>query len=139
MSVGLYVTKICYLNVWEKHVFHKIGSCPQLLHHNFALKSGFKLKTSWNMKKWEWNGVSNTYLFCLSDVSLQRNDSVNFGPILEKTLFHTNGRCTLWPKMIMSWGKFGWWRGWREDQHLWDGQGLKDPWFFLNFFIITKL
>jgi hypothetical protein len=44
------------------------------------------------MKKRECNGISNTYLFCLSDVSLQRYDSVNFGLILEKTLFHTNGR-----------------------------------------------
>jgi hypothetical protein len=24
--------------------------------------------------------------------------------------------------------------GWREDQHMWDGQGLKDP-FFLKLFI----
>jgi hypothetical protein len=47
------------------------------------------------MKKREWNGISNTYFFCLSDVSLQRYDSVNFWSILEKTLFHTNGRCTL--------------------------------------------
>jgi hypothetical protein len=26
---------------------------------------------------------------------------------------------------------FGWWWGrWREDQHMWDGQELKDPCFF---------
>ncbi len=41
------------------------------------------------MKKREWNGV------CLSNVSLQRYDSVNFGPMLEKTLFHTDGSRTL--------------------------------------------
>ncbi len=47
------------------------------------------------MKKREWNGVSNTYLFCLLNVSLKKYDSINLGPIFEKTLFHTNGRCTL--------------------------------------------
>jgi len=24
---------------------------------------------------------------------------------------------------------FGWWWGWREAQHMWDGQGLKYPCF----------
>jgi hypothetical protein len=34
-------------------------------------------------------------LFCLSDVLLQRYDSANRRPILEKTLFHTVGSCTV--------------------------------------------
>jgi hypothetical protein len=32
---------------------------------------------------------------------------------------------------------FGWWwggGGWTEVQHLWDGQGLKEPLNFLKFF-----
>jgi hypothetical protein len=44
--------------------------------------------------------------FDLSDVSLQRNDSANRRPCL------ADGG------------------GWREDQHMWDGQGLKDPCYF---------
>jgi hypothetical protein len=28
--------------------------------------------------------------------------------------------------------------GWREDQHMWDSQGLKDPCFFKTFCKITK-
>ena len=76
------------------------------------------------MKKRERNGVSKKYLFCLSDVSLQRYDSANRRPILEKTLFHTVGSCTQWPKQLTCLADGG---GWREDQHMWDGQGLKDP------------
>jgi hypothetical protein len=82
------------------------------------------------MKKRERNGVSKEYLFCLSDVSLQRYDSANRRPILEKTLFHTVGCCTLWPKQLTCLADGG---GWREDQHMWDGQGLKDPCFFKLF------
>jgi len=66
-------------------------------------------------------------LFCLWDVSLQRYDSANRRPILEKTLFHTVGSCTQWPKQLTCLADGG---GWREDQHMWDGQGLKDPCFF---------
>jgi hypothetical protein len=34
-------------------------------------------------------------LFCLSDVSLQRYESADFGPILKKTLFHTGKMYTV--------------------------------------------
>jgi hypothetical protein len=64
-------------------------------------------------------------LFCLWDVLLQRYDSANRRPILEKTLFHT----------VTQAADSG---GWREDQHMWDGQGLKDPCFLKTFFRITK-
>ncbi len=74
-------------------------------------------------------------LFCLSDVSLQRYGSANRRPILEKTLFHTVGSCTLWPKQLTCLADGG---GWREDQHMWDGQGLKDPFFSYSFHRITK-
>jgi len=50
--------------------------------------------------------------------------------ILEKTLFHTVGSCTLSPKQLTCLADGG---GWREDQHMWDGQGLKDPCFFKTF------
>ncbi len=135
LSVKHFIAKIWDLKVWEKHFFHKIGSCTKLLHCKFASKSWFKFKKSWNMKRRERNGVSKKYIFFLSDISLQRYDSTNRRPILEKTLFHTVGICTLWPKQLTCLADGG---GWREDQHMWDGQGWKDPCFFITFFRITK-
>ncbi len=73
-------------------------------------------------------------------VSLQRYDSTDFGPILQNTFFHIVGSRTLWLEMIMSWGKQLTYLpgvgggGWRKAQHMWDGQGLKDPFFFWKFF-----
>jgi hypothetical protein len=81
------------------------------------------------MKKRERNGVSKEYII-LSAVSLQKYDSAKRQLILEKTLFHTVGSCTPSPKQLTCLADGG---GWREDQHMWDGQGLKDP-CFLNFF-----
>ncbi len=46
LSVGRFVAKIWDLKVREKRVFHKIGSCTQFLHCEFALKSLFKFKKS---------------------------------------------------------------------------------------------
>ena len=74
-------------------------------------------------------------LFCLSDVSLQRYDSANRRPILEKTLFHTVGSCTLRPKQLTCLADG---EGWKEDQHMWDGQGLKDPCFFFLLFLESQ-
>ena len=132
LSFGHFIAKIWHLKVWEKRVFHKIGSCTQLLHCKFAQKSDLNLKSHkiWKNEK----GMAfllGSILFCLSDVSLQRYDSANRRPILEKTLFHTVSSCTLWPKQLTCLADGG---GWREDQHMWDGQGLKDPCFFWNFF-----
>jgi hypothetical protein len=72
------------------------------------------------MKKRERNGVSKTCSIFLSNVSLQRYDFADFLPILKKKLFHTVG-------IEESSG------GWREDQHVCDGQRLIDPCFFWNF------
>ncbi len=76
LSVERFVAKIWHLKVWEKHIFHKIGSCTQLLCRQFALKSWFKI---WKNEK----GMAflRNILFCLSDVSLQRYDSANRRPI----------------------------------------------------------
>ncbi len=37
--IGHFVAKIWDFKVWGKRVFHKIGSCTQLLHCKFTLKS----------------------------------------------------------------------------------------------------
>ena len=131
LSVGRFVAKIWDLKVWEKRVFTKSAAV-----HNFYIAN-----SPWNLdlnskshKIWKnEKGMAflRNILFCLSDVSLQRYDSANRRPILEKTLFHTVGSCTLWTKQLTCLADGG---GWREDQHMWDGQGLKDPCFFLNFF-----
>ncbi len=135
LSVGCFVAKLWDIKVWEKHVFHKIGSCTQLLHCKFALNLYLNSKSHKIWKNEKGMAFPRSILFCLSEVSLQRYDSPNRWPILEKTLFHTVGSCTMWPKQLTCLADGG---GWREDQHMWDGLGLKDPCFFLTFFRITK-
>jgi hypothetical protein len=129
LSVECCIAKIWHLKVWE------IGSCTQLLNRKFALKSWFKFKKLQNMKKRERNGVSKTYFILSVRRFIAKIWLRKWAADFEKTLFHTVGSCTLWPKQLTCLADGG---GWREDQHMWDGQGLKDPSFFKNFFRITK-
>ena len=131
LSVGRFVAKI-WTTKFEKNVFFTKSAA---LHNFFIANSLWNIDlNSKSHKIWKnEKGMAflRNILFCLWNVSLQRYDSANRRPILEKTLFHTVGSCTLWPKQLTCLADGG---GCREDQHMWDGQGLKDPCFFLNFF-----
>ncbi len=116
----------------EKNVFFTKSAAV----HNFNIANlpwNLDLNSkSHNMKKWEKNGVSKEY-FILSCRTFRCKDMTRQkgGRFWKKTLFHTVCSCTLWPKQFTCLADGG---GWREAQHMWDGQGLKDPCFFLNFF-----
>jgi hypothetical protein len=104
-------------SIFEKNAFFTKWAAV----HNFYITN-----SPWNL---DLNSKSHK-IFCLWDVLLQRYDSLNRRPIVEKTLFHTVGSCTQWPKQLTCLANSG---GWREDQHMWDGQGVKYPCFFKLF------
>ncbi len=136
------VSFFCLLDVslqrYDTSKFEKNAFFTKLaaVHNFYIANSPWNLDlNSKNFKIWKNKqrmAFLRNILFCLSDISLQRYDSANRRPILEKTLFHTVGSCTLWPKQLTCLADGG---GWREDQYMWDGQGLKDNCFFLKLFL----
>ncbi len=117
----------------KKCFFYTFGRCTQLLHGNFALKSRFKSKSHKNMKKTrkEWRFLNRFFLVCWTfgckDMTCWFWKKCFFTKL---TVVHCDTRW-VWAYV------FGWWGGWKEDQHVWDGQGLKDP-CFLELFLESQ-
>ena len=119
---------------FEKNVFFTKSAA---VHNFYIANSPWNLDlNSKNHKIWKnENGMAflRNILFCLSDVSLQRYDSANRRPILEKTLFHTVGSCTVYT-VTQAAHMFGWWWGVEGGPAYVGWPRIKRSLFFWNFF-----